>query len=208
MPNHITNILTIQGEENKVVACLAAIKSIAEDEGGTREIDFNKIIPMPPELNITSDGLVGHFENQFMVTLPVKLLKDALMSAKEDTVENFCNGVKNLNKHGFSTWYGWSCHHWGTKWNAYETKVTGEHQITFDTAWNTPRPIFAALSTKWPDLSFHVEYADEDIGSNCGSIVYRKGVCEELDIADSDTFAKRVEGWEDDDDDEDVKEAA
>jgi hypothetical protein len=39
MPNHVTNILTITGEEAEVQKCLAEIKT--ETEGNIRYIDFN-----------------------------------------------------------------------------------------------------------------------------------------------------------------------
>ena len=49
MPNHITNILTFEGDSEQVHAMLDKIKS---DELGFGSIDFNKIIPMPESLNI------------------------------------------------------------------------------------------------------------------------------------------------------------
>ena len=49
MPNHITNILTFEGDSEQVYAMLDKIKS---DELGLGSIDFNKIIPMPESLNI------------------------------------------------------------------------------------------------------------------------------------------------------------
>lgn len=49
MPNHITNILTLEGDSEQVHAMLDKIKS---DELGFGSIDFNKIIPMPESLNI------------------------------------------------------------------------------------------------------------------------------------------------------------
>lgn len=49
MPNHITNILTFEGDSKQVHALLDKIKN---DELGFGSIDFNKIIPMPESLNI------------------------------------------------------------------------------------------------------------------------------------------------------------
>ena len=44
MPNHVTNILRVSGDPNKVSAMFKAIKN---DEIGLGSIDFNKVIPMP-----------------------------------------------------------------------------------------------------------------------------------------------------------------
>ena len=49
MPNHITNILTFEGNSEQVHAILDQIKN---EERGIGSIDFNKIIPMPESLNI------------------------------------------------------------------------------------------------------------------------------------------------------------
>lgn len=55
MPNHVTNKLTIYGDENKIKECLSAIKGVWIDypKENNRRIDFNKIIPMPEEIKNT-----------------------------------------------------------------------------------------------------------------------------------------------------------
>ena len=49
MPNHITNIIEIKGDPQRVRALFEAVK---RDEYGLGSIDFNKLVPMPPELDI------------------------------------------------------------------------------------------------------------------------------------------------------------
>ncbi len=44
MPNHVTNILRVSGDPEKVREMFEAIKS---DEIGLGSLDFNKVIPMP-----------------------------------------------------------------------------------------------------------------------------------------------------------------
>lgn len=44
MPNNITNIVAVSGDENRIQAMLKAIQS---EEFGKGSVDFNKIIPMP-----------------------------------------------------------------------------------------------------------------------------------------------------------------
>lgn len=74
-------------------------------------------------------------------------------------------------------WYEWHIANWGTKWNAYDgyTKI-GKTQLTFvfSTAWSAPFPVFAKLCELGYDLGYDLDirYADEDIGVNCGQILY------------------------------------
>ena len=49
MPNHVTNIIEIKGDPARISALFEAVKS---DEYGLGSIDFNKLIPMPPELDM------------------------------------------------------------------------------------------------------------------------------------------------------------
>lgn len=58
-----------------------------------------------------------------------------------------------------------------------------EFKFAFDTAWSHPEKIIRALSDKIPDLKFFIEYADEDIGSNCGEYNITNGVISCSNIA-------------------------
>ncbi len=56
MPNHITNIITIDGvSKERISEILAAIRS-DEVEIQQNSIDFNKVIPMPEELKVESSS--------------------------------------------------------------------------------------------------------------------------------------------------------
>lgn len=48
MPNHITNIVAVSGDESRVQSML---KEIQTDEYGVGSVDFNKIIPMPDDVD-------------------------------------------------------------------------------------------------------------------------------------------------------------
>ena len=73
--------------------------------------------------------------------------------------------------------YTWCCNNWGTKWNAYTSQKTTHiyDYFRFETAWTSPVPIITKLSKLEPLLTFSVDYADEDVGSNCGSYTYIDG---------------------------------
>ncbi len=47
MPNHVTNILTVSGDADKMQAMFEVIKT---DQFGLGSIDFNKVIPMPEHI--------------------------------------------------------------------------------------------------------------------------------------------------------------
>jgi hypothetical protein len=95
-------------------------------------IDFNKIIP-PPE----------------------NLFKEPLGNKERERCE----------KEGVPNWYDWNSENWGTKWNSYETELRkkGSWQlvITFETAWDMPRPIIEHLLKKYPEVDIQVVSACE-----------------------------------------------
>lgn len=82
--------------------------------------------------------------------------------------------IDNIINYGADTWYDWSINNWGTKWNAFDSEIYN-NTISFQTAWSASFPITEKLSEMFPDLSFVHEFADEDIGSNCGEIEYMGG---------------------------------
>lgn len=57
--------------------------------------------------------------------------------------------------------------------------------IRFETAWSCPEPIFHEMAKNFPHLEFLIRYADEDMGSNCGSIHMLNGKFNSVDIAPS-----------------------
>ncbi len=73
-------------------------------------------------------------------------------------------------------WYEWSVENWGTKWDVSETFEDENGYICFDTAWSTPLELICSLSEKYSELSFEVEFADEDLGNNCGIYHFKNGV--------------------------------
>lgn len=47
--------------------------------------------------------------------------------------------------------------------------------IRFETAWSAPEPIYHEMARRFPHLDFQIRYADEDSGSNCGTITLSAG---------------------------------
>jgi hypothetical protein len=155
MPNHITNIVTISGATIQDI--LAITDTTNGDEGS--KFDFNTIIPMPESVRNTVSG--SH-----------------LSQDEKD------RQAENVKQYGYATWYDFANAEWGTKWNAYDVDVDLINDcIGFDTAWAMPDPIFTKLSTMLPHATITVKFADEDIGHNCGIVVYHDGNSEYTDMA-------------------------
>ena len=95
-----------------------------------------------------------------------------------DTVYNGSLGVRERELYGENNWYDWRIGNWGTKWNSYgytENTTFQDGKIKFLTAWSAPHPILQKLSEMFPDVKMEHEWADEDIGMNCGRYVYYDG---------------------------------
>lgn len=140
--------------------------------------------------------------------------KDKEMTLKEAGMI-YCS---NLDLYGSVNWYDWCCDNWGTKWNACDVYCDwfndNELFYEFNTAWSAPYGVFEEIAEDYPDISFEVLYADEDIGSNCGRITFndhRLVYWEPDDRKAAVAFALEVHGYEDDIkdylDEDDVEEA-
>ena len=227
MPNHIKNIITLKGDEQKIREML---EEIQYDELGLGTVDFNKIIPMPESLNVESGSRTDkgiEIVKTYLENMPEE------QSDKEGTYDEFfedlrshsaeisdeeekkiwnigVTAVENLHKYGAPTWYEWCTNNWGTKWNAYGydegTDYSASGNLHFQTAWSAPHPVIKKLAQMYPDIIFEHEWADEDIGVNCGRKCYSNGECTEEYYPESEIeateFAFRV--WDYDPSDYDL----
>jgi hypothetical protein len=208
MPNHITNVVTFEDNISKE-QLREILETIKNDEIGIGSIDFNKLIPMPKELEIECGS---------QSSLGLKVFRDLRTMGYMGTAEDFLNNLdkaqnrglaeiltkvhgeqvienadilylgeqayNNLEKYGHTDWYNWSIEKWGTKWNSYgydgfPPYQEGELSICFLTAWSRVDPIIIALSERFPDVGIGYMWADEDIGSNVGFAEYKGGECME-----------------------------
>lgn len=137
MPNWITNRVIVEGSQTKKL-----LKFIGE------KVDFQKIIPMPKELEGTK--------------------------APTDSPNTPENKVLR-EKYGADNWYEWCVHNWGVKWNAAEVDIFDEeikragsfpmveaNELLFNTPWHCPYPIFDKLIEMFPRCKLTVIWYDED----------------------------------------------
>ena len=181
MPNHVQNIVRLQGDEKRVQEILEAVKS---DQYGLGSVDFEKIIPMPSPLHIECGSKTDRGLNAYRDFLKSEAESEREYLDQKPTItpeewELGKQAYENIREYGAPTWYEWSVAHWGTKWNAYGmSENAGEGQsneLRFQTAWSAPRPILEKLARMYPRITFEHEWADEDIGVNCGRHIYQGG---------------------------------
>lgn len=227
MPNHVTNIIEIKGDPAWIKSLFEAVKN---DEYGLGSIDFNKLIPMPPELDIeegsrTTRGLKaykdfievytfnGNKEDFDLLNIPEKS-EQAFLRVRPDIDRSAWDlgkqAFRNEQKYGATTWYKWRIRNWGTKWNAYGYK-DGVHfdgkSLRFLTAGSPPQTVIAKLSEMYHDLDFIHQFASEDIGVNCGEDEYHNGsLCGEYRPAQQEAvnFANGLWGFDGMEEDEDM----
>ena len=184
MPNHIKSVVTIRGPREEIQKLLdLALKPVKKEEqvlyGTDHRFDFSAIVPEP------EDVVASEIESSTCLSGKLQL----------------------------PLWYTWRVKHWGTKWNSYDFRsilemdestpdVVGnvKYVFAFSTAWSCPCPIFIACVKRFPKLRFTVEYADEDIGHNCGTVSVRyderkdKGFFAKMERENEPEFANKV--WE------------
>lgn len=204
MPNWVQNNLTIKGDNEVVAACLDLCESDASGFDFNQIVPMPKELGIAESSNndcaikfyltTLSDEEVANVRN-ILQRIPDVLsgtLDDAIQQMsypsflKEDFDENNKKWISlaktlidNCDKYGFPTWYGWCCHNWGTKWNSSDVWIcnTGNKAVvSFQTAWDCAYPIVKRLSEKFPDLSFTISFADEDLGDNCGEFTFINGI--------------------------------
>ena len=110
-------------------------------------------------------------DKEYLVSRLSKDFKVLNLPSIEDVGKTY---IENIINHGADTWYDWCCNNWGCKWNACESEIE-DNTISFHTAWSASFPITGTLSEMFPSVSLTHEFADEDIGSNCGRIVFENG---------------------------------
>ena len=175
MPNHVKNIVHLQGDQQKVKEVLETVKN---NKYGIGSVDFDKILPTPSALHIecgskTDRGLKAYREFLKSGTESERQYLAKTVDITPETWELGKQAYKNILEYGAPTWYEWCIVHWGTKWNAYgfedNTAEKPSSELYFQTAWDAPPALLTRLSDMYPDVTFEYEWADENIGSNCGS---------------------------------------
>jgi hypothetical protein len=189
MPNHVTHQLTIEGiDTTRIIDQLA---------GNASRIDFNRVVPMPEELNVewNSDGFMGLAAvsgQSDAFSMHIWLKKLGLSSAWElssylererpDAIELGRKYLRNREKFGHPTWYEWCTANWGTKWNAFSAStwemLPDGAVIYFHTAWSPAIPVISCLSEMFTTTAMTLRYFDEG-WSFAGEAFFGSGLLED-----------------------------
>jgi len=187
MPNNVLNKLRIEGPKFRIQEVWDFLRT-TDDDGETHPISFNKLVPMPKSLKC-KDGSYGDLA--YRVLFKESLPGDMWLDEDNEEEEKFYSMSRmirneatilahqyreNILKYGHKTWYGWSITNWGTKWDAYDQMLDGD-TLMFNTAWSGVPKIIEKISEKFPDLTLHYQFADEDIGCNVGDMTFYGGRC-------------------------------
>ncbi|MBJ7590208.1 DUF1281 family ferredoxin-like fold protein [Aeromonas veronii] len=216
MPNHVTNIIH---------APRHVLESLINDDG---HVDFNKVVSFQGRFDWNGIRLDAEqaaevitkaplSENPIIASLERQNRSDVdVLKMNDEGFEQFVRMLRNKRKTGFFHTMDFAREKWGTKWNAYSQKLSiDDGFIQFDTAWSCPVALLEALSAKHPGAEIVVKYADEDHGSNCGTMTIKDGQIVEHEFAGKWSemtelarkkwveFAEEVTGWvRDEEDDE------
>ena len=207
MPNHITNLLRINGTPEQVTTVREIIGGVCPKDG-ERPFDFNTVFPMPEGLNVAANRVEVYVAQTDLGVGDAfaRQIADRDRDSKSVRPEVLEQLKKNIQKTGYAYWYDWTVEKWGTKWNAYSQKIFEPNLIMFNTAWSCPIPVLEALAAKFPEVEFVIEFADDDIGSNQGTLIFRNGELAERSEAQGDEnrrmFAYKVKRLSD----EEIKE--
>ena len=216
MPNWVTN---------KVQAPSHVIRAMLNAEG---RVDFNVAAPFPGSYGKDWDGVYSDAKEAAEIVCRVQV-DDHLIIAmlqstnrqrfdikklSEESFEQFVGMIRNWRACGYLDPMDFNRKVWGTEWNACEPSADTENgKCSFETAWACPEGVLVKLSERFPDDEIVVTYADEDIGSNCGTFTLKAGVAVKVDIAPAwrdmsgaekakwKAFAYEVKGWEPDEED-------
>lgn len=188
MPNHVTNVLKFDCSEERFLEIANFLRMEGEPLGS---VDFNKLIPMPKELDIESgsrgmNGLKLYREYISAVNQGAAPMDEVNRTAMEEFYKSQADPeiwalgkayYENLQNHGATTWYEWCWEHWGTKWNAYAYNEIDPSNKTliFCTAWSPVPKLIEALSVEFGDVDILYRWADEDLGQNVGEAMYQEG---------------------------------
>lgn len=194
MPNHVQHRVKILGAEKDVQGLKELMIHPEPLEGDAFEVlfDFERILPMPASLDITS-GSMGEAGYDAFFSEDAGRLNRLLsfscykhMSTREELQaylkehEPGCEELgrqyaDNLEKYGCFAWHEWRVRYWGTKWNAYSCELiehsSGLLDLRFQTAWSIPFPVFDALVERFPDLTFKIDSIDEGWNFFCSTII-------------------------------------
>jgi hypothetical protein len=145
MPNWVYNTLTVEGEISPVAMFKAKVSAPYE----VTSSDYNLETQKRETKTFVSEEVLSFWN---IIRPPANKL-------------GLYHAVSNGTEDKIWGWYNWNNNNWGTKWDACNPEITEETQnkviYRFDTAWSQPTPVLEQATTDYPDLTFTLEYEEE-----------------------------------------------
>ncbi len=87
-----------------------------------------------------------------------------------------------------NTWFHWNPHNWGCRDNAYGFERLA-HRVNpqtmlFQVGWSPPHAVIQKLSEMFPDVQITHQWADDNVGFNCGLRDYLAGSFVDIALPD------------------------
>lgn len=188
MPNWVQTDVELKGNENQIEELMKIVREVSDRN--TNDL-FQTMLPMPEcyeEWDTTNYPYGKGIDDE-----------DKAMEYKVAT-------EYQLEHYGVVGWYDWHCKYWGTKWDV-EYLGYGDKYMGLQTAWSVAYPFFQTISQRYPEVEFVIDFADEDIGNNCGRIELQNGEGYFLFPQNSEAFANRVWGYDEDPESNELEES-
>lgn len=210
MPNNITNQITFGSDSAALAAFQRMLRDIQMEGQPLGSIDFNRLLPMPKELDMEAGGRTDRglklIQEYHHALADLERQKPELSPAEYALSFRQCQGLyrkkrladpmtwalgeqaySNIQQFGSPTWYEWCNRNWGTKWNAYGFPPLEKDSDTveFFTAWNSVPKIITLLSQRYPDQTITYRWADENIGYNVGEMTLKDGEVIDINVPES-----------------------
>lgn len=173
LPNWCSNRLTVEGEPAAVAKWAADVSG--DDADGQRvPLDFERVLPTPPEFVAGRTRSAQAVELLAAYDVADDHERQVLARAQPVLAEMMSEVVLGTSVDEVTQWSAtdWRVYNWGVeRVPAAETfRVDGEDArsgrivIMFWSAWAPPRPLVVTLIRTCPELSFDLVYSEPDGG--------------------------------------------
>lgn len=158
MPNWCENVLTINGPAEDVLKL--------KQDG---YLDDGQILSAEKFMPTLNEGLDSNDIKRFLSVWFETLIK---IYPNNPHLFEFIKECEMTDPDEFPNhdWYSWRSSFWGTKWDLCDFSVSKEewfdsdaNEITFNTAWSPPKPLFDFIAMLYPTLSFKLAYIEEGL---------------------------------------------
>ncbi len=190
MPNWCECDLTIEGPKHRVEEFLAHVK------GEEELFDFNRLVPMPPELSEVPSGSdeLGYrakygTDAEVAAILAYPWVRSEGVTTREGLIAFFertrpqtmvmAEHYKaNVDRFGATTWYDWCCEHWGTKWNAARAIINPERTEQWEEPGQQQCRVEVNFETAWSPPKPVIKRASELFPELRFELRYFEGGCQ------------------------------